>query len=52
MLLPRLSALSEVQWCQSGDRDYDRFLREMEKMADIYDILDYNYATHIFDGRE
>ena len=22
------------------------------KMADIYDILDYNYATHIFDGRE
>ena len=48
MLLPRLSALSEIQWCEPAGKDYDRFLRNMEGMAEIYEILDYNYAKHIF----
>ena len=52
MLLPRLSALSEVQWCEPDNRDYSRFLEEMDSMTDIYDILGYNYARHIFTGEK
>ena len=52
MLLPRMSALSEVQWCSPENRDYGRFLENMESMAGIYDILGYNYARHIFADRK
>ena len=52
MLLPRMSALSEVQWCAPENKDYERFLNNMESMADIYDILGYNYARHIFTDRK
>ena len=48
MLLPRLSALSEVQWCEADEKDYERFLQNMNGMARIYEILGYNYAKHIF----
>ena len=48
MLLPRMSALSEIQWCEPENKDYERFLGNMESMRKIYDILGYNYAKHIF----
>ena len=48
MLLPRLSALSEIQWCEPENKDYEKFLGNMESMRKIYDILGYNYAKHIF----
>lgn len=48
MLLPRMAALSEVQWCEPSNKDYARFLADMNHMAKIYDILGYNYAKHIF----
>ncbi len=47
MLLPRLSALSEVQWCNPEIRDYNRFLSKF-RMHKIYEIMGYNYAKHIF----
>ena len=47
MLLPRLSALSEVQWCQPEVRNYDRFLTHF-RMNEIYEAMGYNYAKHIF----
>lgn len=49
MLLPRMSALSEVQWCEPDNKDYDRFLDDMKGMAEIYDMLGYSYAGHIFE---
>lgn len=49
MLLPRLSALSEVQWCAPENKDYDAFLRKMYHMSEIYDALGYNYGKHIFE---
>jgi len=49
MLLPRLSALSEVQWCKPERKDYDAFKANMENMRKFYDKGGYNYATHIFD---
>ena len=48
MLLPRMSALSEIQWCEPENKIYERFLDSMENMAEIFDALGYNYAKHIF----
>ncbi len=46
MLLPRLMALSEVQWCQPENKDYDRFIRCLEKKElPILSLLGYNYRT-------
>jgi hexosaminidase len=47
MLLPRLTALSEVQWCKPSDKDYVRFTKAMEAEAfRIFDILGYNYRKN------
>lgn len=51
MVLPRMDALSEVQWCAADRKDFGRFRRSLLKMRDIYDAIGANYATHIFDGR-
>ena len=50
MVLPRLDALSEVQWCSPENKDFERFRKSLEHMREIYDVLGVNYATHIFDG--
>lgn len=49
MLLPRMTALSEVQWCQRENKDWDRFTKSIPHVTSIYDIRGYNYAKHIFD---
>lgn len=49
MLLPRMSAVSEVQWCVEGQRDYNRFLDKMTHMLEIYKAMGFNYAKHIFE---
>jgi len=51
MLLPRLAALSEVQWCQPETKNWERFIDSADEFCSIYDAMDYNYATHIFDTR-
>lgn len=44
MLLPRMAALSEVQWCEPANKDLDRFESSLkEESFKIYDILGYNY---------
>ncbi len=43
MLIPRLQALSEVQWCTPENKDYEHFKAKMEKHFRIMDILGYNY---------
>ena len=48
MILPRLSALSETQWCAPTGKDYERFLGKMNSMVKVYEALGYNYAKHIF----
>lgn len=48
MLLPRMAALSEVQWCQAENKDWDRFLASADDFCAIYDMTGYNYARHIF----
>ena len=51
MLLPRLAALSEVQWCQPETKSWERFIDSADEFCSIYDVMGYNYATHIFDTR-
>ena len=48
-ILPRLAALSEVQWTMPERKDYKDFLKRLPKMLSIYDHYGYNYAKHIFD---
>lgn len=47
MLLPRLTALTEVQWCKKENKDWNRFVSSIEHIFEIYDILDYDYGKHI-----
>ena len=46
MELPRMAALSEVQWCAQNKKDYDDFMARLPRLAAHYDALDYNYARH------
>jgi hexosaminidase len=47
MLLPRLAALSEVQWCNADRKDWGRFYDAADDFCDICDTMGYNYAKHV-----
>jgi hexosaminidase len=47
MLLPRLAALAEVQWCDADRKDWNRFYDAADHFCGIYDQMGYNYAKHI-----
>ena len=49
MVLPRLAALSEVQWVAKEQKDYSAFLKRLSNLVNIYNQKDYNYAKHVFD---
>lgn len=48
MLLPRMSALSEVQWCRPENKDWNRYFAGVSHLFDIYEALGYNYSTTSF----
>ena len=52
MLLPRLAAVSEVQWSAAEKRDFDDFSRRLRHLIPVYDLYGCNYALHIFDVRD
>lgn len=49
MVLPRMAALSEVQWMMPEDKDFNDFASRIPTMTDIYDSYGYNYSKHIYD---
>lgn len=51
MVLPRMAALSEVQWSMPEKKDYESFLPRLYKYMQLYSKLGYNYATHTIDIR-
>ncbi len=51
MLLPRMAALSEVQWCRPENKSWERFYDSADEFCSIYDVMGYKYGTHIFDTR-
>ena len=47
MLLPRMCALSEVQWCDADKKDYARFDASLDHAFRIFDVLGLTYAKHV-----
>ena len=47
MLLPRMCALSEVQWCNADRRDYARFDASLDHTFQMLDVMGYTYAKHV-----
>ncbi|MCQ2148690.1 MAG: beta-N-acetylhexosaminidase [Bacteroidales bacterium] len=47
MLLPRMAALSEIQWCDQSRKDFERFKTAIDHEFKIYDTLGYTYSKVI-----
>lgn len=48
MVLPRMDALSEVQWCQPDNKDIERVKKSLEHMGRIYDNAGYTWCKAVF----
>lgn len=48
MLLPRMAALSEVQWRQPEAKDFDAFKSSLPHAFEIYDAMGLNYSKSAF----
>lgn len=49
MAMPRMAALSEVQWSAPDKKNYDCFRNRLIGLTRLYDQQGYNYGKHIFD---
>ena len=47
MLLPRLDAMSEVQWCLPEQKDFADFQRRLPRMLRLYDRLHVTYCRGV-----
>lgn len=47
MLLPRLDAISEVQWCNSDQKDFENFKARLPRMKQLYDRIGVAYCRGI-----
>ena len=47
MLLPRLDAISEVQWCRSDQKNFEDFKVRLPHMKQIYDRMGVTYCRDI-----
>ena len=52
MELPRMAALSEVQWCKPENKDFNDFKQRLLPLFKLYDKKQYNYAKHLLDIEE
>ena len=48
--LPRMAALAEVQWT-SGKKDYQAFLKRLNRLVSFYDLYKLTYAKHLWPDR-
>ena len=48
MVLPRMAALSEVQWLQPSEKNYDAFVKRTDSLRHIYELYGYTYAHHLW----
>lgn len=46
-LLPRLAAMSEVQWCQPEQKDFEDFKARLPRLEKIYDKLGVQYCRQV-----
>lgn len=52
MTYPRMDAVAEVQWLLPENKDWDRFRKGLDHMRKVYDLMGYNYATHVWDEEQ
>lgn len=45
-ILPRMAALSEVQWLAPANKDYQRFRQRLDKLTQLYRKYGFTYALH------
>ncbi len=48
-MMPRIAALSELQWTEPGKKNLDCFLKRLRHQLDIYTLKGYNYKQDIED---
>lgn len=48
MVLPRMAALSEVQWLQPSEKNFEAFKKRVDSLRHIYELYGYNYAHHLW----
>lgn len=48
MELPRMAALSEVQWCNPEQKNYEAFVQRLQRLVSVYRLKGYNYAKVIY----
>ena len=46
LVLPRLAALSEIQWTAAAQKSYTDFLNRLPRLLQLYDAAGYHYASH------
>lgn len=51
MALPRMAAVSEIQWTMPEKKDYEKFVGRLSGLAKMYDLYGYNYAKHVFETK-
>ena len=47
-ILPRMAALSEIQWTLQEHKNFERFMERLPEMLKIYSSLDYGYREDVF----
>lgn len=47
-ILPRMAALSEIQWTLPEHKNFERFMERLPEMLKIYSSLDYSYREDVF----
>ena len=47
-ILPRMAALSEIQWTLPEHKNFERFMGRLPEMLKIYSSLDYGYREDVF----
>ena len=50
--LPRMAALSEVQWTQPELKDFEAFKERLTRLTSIYEHYNYKYAKHLWPERQ
>ena len=51
-VLPRMSALAEVQWTQPAQKDYEAFLQRLTRLTQLFERQGYTYAKHLWPERQ
>ena len=51
MALPRMEALTEIQWNNPQEREFEAFVERCRHMVQLYDLYHYTYADHIFNPK-